>query len=50
MNNVQTTSTGSVFAAAGGIVGTVTPFIPAPWQWVGALLAAVLGVAATKYP
>lgn len=44
------TSHGSVFAAAGGIVGTVTPFIPGPWQWLGAMLTAVFGVLATKYP
>lgn len=44
------TSHGSVFAAAGGIVGTVTPFVAPQWQWVGALLTALLGVLATKYP
>lgn len=47
---VGRTSWGSVAATAGGIVGTVTPFIPGPYQWVGAMLAALFGVAATKLP
>ena len=47
---VGKTSIGSVLAAAGGIVGTVTPFIPVQWQWLGATFAAILGTFATALP
>jgi hypothetical protein len=47
---VGRTSWGSVFATGGGIVGTVTPFLPPPYQWMGAGLAAVFGMLATKLP
>jgi len=44
------TSWGSVAASAGGIVGSVTPFLPPPYQWIGGALAALFGVIATKMP
>lgn len=44
------TSWGSVAASAGGMVGSITPFLPPPYQLVGGILAGILGVVATKLP
>lgn len=46
----QRTSWGSLFAAVGGMIAAVSPFIPAQYQWVPAITGAVVGAIATKLP